>query len=139
MSTDSLHGGEKNMYISGPQILNYAKEELEIAARAEEGVMATAVVPAELQNSHCSLFQGLRWFGFQVPKSGTLAHDTGKVQSHFSGSQLSIMAWSQGHLHRGRDQDCSGWPAATVTSQALELGKVSLKKIMPNEQPVEQM
>lgn len=46
------------MHISGPQILNYAKEELEIAAIAEEGVMTTAAVPAELQNSDCFPFPG---------------------------------------------------------------------------------
>lgn len=42
----------------------------------------------------------------------------------------SCPSWSQGHLHRWRDRDCSAWPAATITSQALVLGKkMSFKKL----------
>lgn len=84
---------------------------------------------AELQNSDYPLSLGFRWLVSRLPKQ-----DFNPQHSQDASFSILVAAscpsWPQGHPHGWRDQDCSACPAATITSQALVLGKkVSFKKL----------
>lgn len=107
----------------GPQILSCAKEGTASCSQSYGRGYDYCRTSCSATGCRMPFLPGFRWFGFQASKSNTLFHNTPKVQFCFSGSQLPIMAQSQGHPHGARDWDCKGWPAATINSQAQELGR----------------